>query len=290
MGARISKEPVEPPANWPPDAVQPYEDPFPVYIVSQSRFYSLVQQASLWGDYFVLHDQRPEDTFRKKHIATAKAKWDASQGLDWAWDVTVLIYSSSHKDPAIQELVDALVSAEYPPAAVYILEGGMSAFLKRYKALSSGSALSDSLPGPVELIPPTPTHVGTYAIHRVHFMRSKNFTSRLNIGTIINISARRLFVKTPGISLENTSFSSSPAPDDFVVVIYCKYANEKLAKKGKKNILIIDEPGCDYATILAGWHLIKYRDIPPDTAIESITMRNGFLDTWYTDVLTEWCS
>lgn len=139
-------------------------------------------------------------------------------------------------------------------------------------------------------MPPTKTHVGTYSIHRVHFLRAKSIIARLNCTCIINISSRRLFVKTPGITIENLTFEEDPRPDDPAVKLYLKHAGKKAARKGKHNILVIDESGSDYAAILAGWHLISQRKVPAANAIESVTARIGFLDPWYTDLLTSWAA
>lgn len=288
MGAKISKEPIEKAGNWPPGSGREFDDPFPVNVVSPSRFYCQVQQLTIWTDYYIMYDMRGPGEYKKNHIVNAKQAWSPSEGVDWAWEMVVLIYGNSHTDAGVKKLMDALISGDAPPAQVYILEGPFKYFAKRFKPVLYKSGVAEYLPGPVELVPPTATNPGTYAIHRVHFLRSKQFTARLKIGTIINISARRLFVKTPGIVVENSAFSSDPAPGDFCVGLYNKYAGMKPKGKGKKNILIIDEPGCDYATILAGYHLVKFRKCREDDVVDSMTQRSGFLDTWYTDVISEW--
>lgn len=296
MGAKISKEPLEAPNQYPPVPIKegqprpvPVSDPMDIQCVSQSRFFCFVQQAALWSDYFAVYDQRTPGEYNKNRIVMAQEASPEDDDLEWAWDMLVLVYGKSHNDPKVNAFVQKLQTCENPPKGIFVLEGSVKKFLKRYPVVGHKSDCADSLPAPVELVPPTATHPGTYAIHRVHFLRAKAIVSRLYCSTIINVSSRRLFVKSPGINLENTAFDDDPTPEDFVVTAYMKYASQKPKGKGKGNILIIDESGCDYASILAGWHLIKHRNISLEDAIESMTARIGFLDTWYTDVLTSWC-
>eukprot|EP01057_Protomagalhaensia_wolfi_P001890 Protomagalhaensia_wolfi_Nauph_80__1889@NODE_2187_length_1178_cov_33_220369_g1707_i0_p1_GENE_NODE_2187_length_1178_cov_33_220369_g1707_i0NODE_2187_length_1178_cov_33_220369_g1707_i0_p1_ORF_typecomplete_len160_score35_87_NODE_2187_length_1178_cov_33_220369_g1707_i03482 len=155
----------------------------------------------------------------------------------------VLMYGKTHKDPAIEEFIKRLQASDSPPKGIYVLEGPLKKWQKRYKMMMHKSDTADSLPGPVELVPPTKDFPGTFAIHRVHFLRAKAIIARLWCTTIINISSRRLFVKTPGVNLENTAFDDDPSPDDFVVTCYMKHAGKKPAKKGKGNILVSSRLG-----------------------------------------------
>eukprot|EP01054_Gregarina_sp_Poly1_P003108 Gregarina_sp_Poly_1__3107@NODE_1875_length_3154_cov_92_426304_g1216_i0_p2_GENE_NODE_1875_length_3154_cov_92_426304_g1216_i0NODE_1875_length_3154_cov_92_426304_g1216_i0_p2_ORF_typecomplete_len264_score31_17_NODE_1875_length_3154_cov_92_426304_g1216_i07761567 len=247
MGAKISKEPFEAPKAYPPlpdpkpgqpPNPPPSDDPFELQTVSQSRFYCLVQQAAIWPDYYAIYDMRLLKDYNKNHICGANEKPQPDEDLSWAWDMLVLLYGKTHSDPAIGEFIKRLQECESPPKGVYVLEGAIKKWQKRYKMMMHKADTADSLPGPVELVPPTSTHPGTFSIHRVHFLRAKAIISRLWCTTIINISSRRLFVKTPGVNLENTAFDDDPNPDDFVVTVYMKYAGKKPGKKGKGNILV----------------------------------------------------
>eukprot|EP01053_Blabericola_migrator_P002212 Blabericola_migrator_1__2211@NODE_160_length_12527_cov_93_130417_g140_i0_p6_GENE_NODE_160_length_12527_cov_93_130417_g140_i0NODE_160_length_12527_cov_93_130417_g140_i0_p6_ORF_typecomplete_len300_score51_00Rhodanese/PF00581_20/0_049Rhodanese/PF00581_20/1_9e03_NODE_160_length_12527_cov_93_130417_g140_i032744173 len=297
MGLPISKEAFEAPKAYPPlpdpkpgqpPNPPPSDDPFELQCVSQSRFYCFVQQAAIWPDYYAMYDMRPQKDYDSNHIVGALPRPQPEDDLSWAWDMLVLLYGKSHSDPEIADFVKRLQECDGPPKGVYILEGPIKKWQKRYKVMMHKSDTADSLPGPVELVPPTKEFPATYAVHRVHFLRAKSIIARLWCTTIINISSRRLFVKTPGVNVENTAFDDDPNQDDYVVTCYMKYAGKKPSKKGKGNILIIDESGCDYAAILAGWHLIKHRNLPVDSAIASVSTRTGFLDSWYTDILESW--
>lgn len=228
--------------------------------------------------------------------------------------MVVLIYSKWHTDTAVSSLVDFLKSSDDPPAGIYVLEGSYSALIKRYRFLDSNSELASLLPGPFELVPPTAGKSGIYAIHRVNFMRAKSIIGILDCRYFVNISSRRLTVKSGPIQVEHGWFDDDPHPDDFPALAFMKFAKSKPRRKARYNILVrgrevasacrnsisplctvlcflqvIDEVGCDFSVILAGWHLVKDRHIPLRNVKESMTSRIGFLDAWYIDVLSEWC-
>lgn len=104
--------------------------------------------------------------------------------------------------------------------------------------MSNFSKTQGEQPGPVELIPATKTNPGVFAIHRNLFQHCKTTLAYLGCSTVINISSRRLFLKTAAIRLENIQFDSVSEPYDEAINTFMRYATEKPRNVLKGNILV----------------------------------------------------
>lgn len=93
-------------------------------------------------------------------------------------------------------------------------------------------------PGPVELIPATKTNPAVYSIHRNLFQHCKSTVAHLGCSTVINISSRRLFLKTAAIRLENIQFDSVNEPYDEAISTFMRYAGDKPRSVTKGNVLV----------------------------------------------------
>jgi hypothetical protein len=105
-------------------------------------------------------------------------------------------------------------------------------------ALHSFTKTEDEFPGPVELIPKTKKTPAVYMIHRNQFHHCKTTIAYLGCTTLINISSRRLFLKTSAIKLENIQFDTMNEPYDEAIEAFERHMGHRSRHRHKGNILV----------------------------------------------------
>lgn len=117
--------------------------------------------------------------------------------------------------------------------------GPFGRFKSQYKVvLSNFTKTEGEQPGPIELIPATKANPAVYLIHRNQFQHCKTTIAYLGCSTVLNISSRRLFLKTAAIKLENVQFDSTSEPYDEAIAAFEKHVNVKPKSRYKGNILV----------------------------------------------------
>lgn len=255
-------------------------------LISPSHLYCLVQHVAEWSQYYCFVDCRSLAAYNKSHVVGAEHVDDIE--IDRTNEVMVILYGKNDKAKPIKDFLEQMSTAASAPTAVYVLKGSLSKFKKRYRvAMSHFKPTRGEQPGPLELIPATRKNPAVYCIHRNQFQHCKTTIAYLGCSSVINLSSRRLFLKTAAIRLENIQFDSVSEPYDEAIAIFTRYMSERPRSATKGNILMIDETGCDYATLLIGWWWYK-QGFDIEEICEQLTNKMGELDPWYLDVFRAW--
>lgn len=258
-------------------------------LISTSYLYCLAQHTAEWPEYYCLVDCRPLVAYKKSHIVGAR---HISEVMDTVHDstngVTVIIYDQKPASPNITAFLSKIDSSGSSPTTIYIHGDVFSRFQKMYPvSMSNFTRTEGEQPGPVELLPATARNPAVYMVHRNQFQHCKTTIAYLGCSTVINISSRRLFLKTTAIKLENVQFDNLNEPYDEAIASLAKYINSKPKGFRKGNILLIDETGYDYGTLLIGWYLFQ-NGCNLEKVCEHLCTKVGELDPWYLDVLRAW--
>lgn len=256
--------------------------------ISRSFLYCLAQHVSEWPEYYALIDCRSRSQFDSCHINGADPVSLVEPVQDRLNELTVILYGPKPDSPVIHNFLREMSGNGVEPSQVYILDCPFSKFKARYRVvLSTSVRTSTEQPGPIELLACTKQNPAVYCIHRNQFQHCKTTVAMLGCSTVINISSRRLFLKTTAITLENIQFDSANEPYDEAIAVFMKHVNKRPTSNLHGNILLIDETGWDYGTLLVGWYWYK-QGHPLEKVCELLATKYGELDPWYTEVLRAW--
>lgn len=257
-------------------------------LISFSFFFCLVQHGAEWPDYYCIVDCRSLAAYKKGHVVGAKHATQLGSIDEATNGITVVAYDNNETSPGVTAFLSMLGSSGSTPTAIYVVQGSFSKFKKVYKVVvSSFTKTEGEQPGPVELLPATKANPAVYLIHRNQFQHCKTTIAYLGCSTVLNISSRRLFLKTAAIKLENVQFDNTNEPYDEAIAALEKHIKIKPKSHNKGNILIIDETGCDYGSLLVGWYLFQ-KGFNLEKICEHLSNKVGELDPWYLDVLRAW--
>ena len=212
--------------------------------ISNSFFFCLIQHNLEWPDYYCIIDCRPLYQYIKGHAIGAIQINKISNIEENTNGFTVVVYSSSGTHKSITEFLSKLEASGSVPTVVYIVKGSFRSFKKYYKVALNTFVKNDvNYPGPLELIPRTRNNPAVYAIHRNQFHYCKTTAAFLGCKSLLNISSRRVFLKTTAIKVDNIQFDNLNEPYDEAIAAFERQIKRNAGVMRKSsNILVSGKP------------------------------------------------